>query len=146
MVVNRDAHDGLPYVDEHSVRIDSPPEIVWTALDRYVTTTLVQQRRSLLKRALRTDPAAGFEVSERVPGERLNLAGRHRFSRYRLEFVLTDTGDDTTQLEAVTYAVFPGLRGSVYRSLVIGSRAHAVAANHLLRTVRRRSRGLVAPG
>ena len=36
-----------------------------------------------------------------------------------------------------TYAAFPGVRGRVYRALVIGSQGHAVATNGMLRSVRR---------
>ncbi len=32
----------------------------------------------------------GFGVASRVEGERLELAGRHRFSRYRLVFALAE--------------------------------------------------------
>ncbi|MGZ8745302.1 MAG: hypothetical protein ACXWXO_20495 [Nocardioides sp.] len=135
-----DCDDGLPYVDEHRVRIAAPPRVVWAALQRYVASSLTLPRRSPLRRALGTVPVAGFEVSGRVPEERLTLTGRHRFSRYRLELVLADGGDGTTELRALTYAVFPGLRGRAYRALVIGSRAHVVAMTHLLRSIRRLSR------
>jgi hypothetical protein len=76
---------------------------------------------------------------DRIPASRLALAGRHRFSRYRLTFELTDDGEGTTQLRARTYALFPGVGGQVYRVLIIGSRAHVVATRHMLRSVRRLS-------
>jgi hypothetical protein len=57
--------------------------------------------------------------------------------RYRLTFTLADGPDETTQLRALTYAAFPGVRGQVYRALVIGSNAHRVAVAHMLRSVRR---------
>jgi hypothetical protein len=129
----------LPYVDEHAVRIPVPRDVVWTALERYVASALRSAEGSPLTRILGTEPRAGFEVSERVPAERLALAGRHRFSRYLLVFVLADAADGDTQLRAQTYAVFPGLHGSAYRALVIGTRFHVLATNRLLRAVRRRS-------
>ena len=69
------------------------------------------------------------------------MAGRHRFSRYRLVFELVDAADDETQLSARTYAEFPGLRGRAYRALVIGTRLHVLATNQILRSVRRAALG-----
>jgi hypothetical protein len=130
--------DDLPYVDEHAITIDAPRDVVWTALQRHVTTSLRLVERGLLVRILRTEPRAGFEVAESVPGERLSLVGRHRFSRYRLDFELADA-DGATRLNALTYAVFPGVRGRIYRTLVIGTRGHVLATNHVLRSIRQRS-------
>ncbi len=67
------------------------------------------------------------------------LTGRHRFSRYRLEFELGDLANGETVLSARTYAAFPGIAGQVYRALVIGSRAHVVAVQGILRSIRRSS-------
>ena len=50
------------------------------------------------------------------------MAGRHRFSRYRLLFALAaDSRDGATRLSATTYAAFPGPHGAAYRFVVIGS-------------------------
>ncbi len=65
------------------------------------------------------------------------LSGRHRFSRYALVFELEPTGEHTV-LKALTYAVFPGVHGRVYRLLVISSRAHVVATRRMLASVSRR--------
>ena len=54
-----------------------------------------------------------------------------------LAFEVADASDGATQLRAKTYAEFPGVRGRAYRALVIGTRAHVVAANHILRSIRR---------
>ena len=83
------------------------------------------------------DPPAGFEVEREIPGEQLDMAGRHRFSRYRLVFELADAADNETRLSARTYAEFPGLHGRVYRALVIGTRLHVLATNQILRSIRR---------
>ena len=127
----------LPYVDEHAARILAPREVVWSALERYVDTLLRSTERNPLMRVLGTEPRAGFAIAERTPDERLTLVGRHRFSRYLLAFELTDAPGGSTQLRAQTYAAFPGVRGRVYRALVIGSQGHAVATNGMLRSVRR---------
>ena len=127
----------IPFVDEHSILIPAPREHVWSMLRRYVDSTLGVGARNPLARILGTDPPAGFEVERETPGERLEMAGRHRFSRYRLVFALVDASDNETRLSARTYAEFPGLRGRAYRALVIGTRLHVVATNQILRSIRR---------
>lgn len=133
--------EDLPYVDEHQTRIAAPREVVWTALRRYVDTSLGTTASSPLAWVLGTVPRTGFEVSREIPGRQLSMSGRHRFSRYRLVFELADAANGETTLSARTYAVFPGLSGRVYRALVIGSRAHVVAVLGMLRSVRRSSLG-----
>ena len=79
---------------------------------------------------------AGFGIEQDVPGEQLGLAGRHRFSVYRLVFELSEVADET-QLSARTYAEFPRWRGRAYRALVIGTGLHVVATKQILRSIRR---------
>jgi hypothetical protein len=86
---------------------------------------------------LGTDPAPGFAVAATLPGERLELAGRHRFARYVLAFELRDGPPGITRLAAQSFAEFPGLHGRAYRALVIGTRLHVVATRRLLREIRR---------
>lgn len=133
-----DAHD-LPYVDQHAVTVDAPRAAVWAALERYANESLCATKVELLGRLLGADPPSGFGVAERDPERRLALAGRHRFSRYRLVFELDEGPDNGTVLRALTYAVFPGVPGLVYRTLVIGTRLHVVATRGMLHAVRRRS-------
>jgi hypothetical protein len=128
----------LPYVDEHAITIASPHDVVWTALLRYVAASL-DASRSPLAWLLGTTPRSGFEIAETVDGEGLVLAGRHRFSRYRLVFELHDTATGQTRLNAKTYAAFPGPHGRAYRIVVIGSGAHMLVTTHMLRAVRRRA-------
>lgn len=143
---NDESEDGeLPFVDEHTIRIAASRDLVWTALQRYVVTSLGIQGGNPLAKILGTEPAAGFEVSESRPAERLTLVGRHHFSRYMLAFELTHAHDESTQLHAKTYAVFPGVRGRVYRTLVVGTRAHVIATNHILRSIQRLSIELTTP-
>jgi hypothetical protein len=129
----------LPYIDEHSVRIDASRDQVWNALNRYVGSSLASGKRGPLTKVLGTEPASGFEISETVPEESLTLAGRHRFSRYSLVFELADADNGATLLRARSYAAFPGIPGRTYRALVIGTRLHVVATNHLLGSIRRLS-------
>jgi hypothetical protein len=135
----------LPYVDEHQTRIAASRDVVWLALRDYVTSSLRVRAGNPLAWLLGTVPRTGFEVSREVPNQQLGLAGRHRFSRYLLVFELTDVTNGETMLSARTYAAFPGSFGRVYRVLVIGTRAHAVAVQRMLRSIRRSSLGRPPP-
>ena len=129
--------EALPFVDEHSVLVTASPDRTWAALTSYVDKRLATGHSSWLTRLLGTSPASGFAVASRVEGEQVDLAGRHRFSRYRLVFTLSGAGPTT--VTATTYAAFPGPHGRAYRLLVIGSRAHVVATRRMLDTVRRQA-------
>lgn len=129
----------LPYVDEHALTIAAPRAEVWAALARFVAETLGAPKVGLLGRILGTDPPSGFAVIERVQARKLVLAGRHRFARYQLVFEMNDDTAGATVLRAVTYAIFPGVRGRVYRALVIGTRLHVLATRGMLHAVRRRT-------
>ena len=65
---------------------------------------------------------------------RLALRGRHPFATYRLVYEL-DPEADGVRLRALTFADFPGLRGRVYRALVIGSGGHRIVVRRMLRRV-----------
>lgn len=125
----------LPYIDEHEVRIDAPRKLVWAAVQQYTASLLRSVERNPLLALLGAHPRAGFEVTESIEQRRLSLAGRHRFARYRLVFELTDAPGATTQLQARSYAAFPGVHGRAYRALVIGTRLHVIATNHMLRAI-----------
>ena len=131
----------LPYVDEHRIHIAAPRDVVWDALRSYVDSILRERRGSWLGLLLGTEPRAGFEIVHAVPGRQLAMAGRHRFSQYRLVFDLSGIPNGETLLGARTYAAFPGVHGRAYRALVIGSRAHVIATRHILRSVQRRCAG-----
>ena len=135
------AADELPFVDEHRITIPAPRDHVWSALRRQVDSSLGVGGGSLVTRLLGTEPRAGFEIDREVPGQQLSMAGRHRFSVYRLVFDLADIADEGTQLSARTYAEFPGRRGRAYRALVIGTGLHVVATKQILRSIRRRALG-----
>lgn len=135
----------LPYIDEHSQRIDAPADRVWTALLRTLGPGVVGAS-AVIARILGCDPAQGtaefsgrpgdtvpgFRVVEAEPGRRLALRGRHRFADYALTFVL-----DAGQLRARTDAAFLGLSGRLYRAAVIGTGGHRIVTRQLLRRVAR---------
>lgn len=126
----------LPYIDEHTVRVDAPRAAVWVGLQRYMESLLSGAERNPLVALLGPQPRAGFDVAESVEQQRLSLVGRHRFSRYRLDFELSDKAGGGTCVHARSYAVFPGIHGRVYRGLVVGTGLHVVATNYMLRGIR----------
>lgn len=133
-----------PYIDEHVVRVDAPRESVWTALHRYTTALLRSAERNPLVALLGPQPRAGFAVTETAEQQRISLVGQHRFSRYRLVFELADAPGGATLMHAHSYGAFPGIHGAVYRALVIGTRLHVVATNHMLRAIRAEALALQA--
>lgn len=134
----------LPYIDEHALQIAAPADAIWAALLRVVRGLAGS---TALARILGCDPARasgsftgrpgdavpGFRVIDAEPGRRLALGGHHRFAAYTLTFVL-----DGDRLRARTHAAFPGIRGKLYRALVIGSGAHRLVTRRLLRQIARR--------
>lgn len=144
----------LPFVDEHASTIDAPPARTWDALCAVVVASFVAWPAARLARALDCVPAErsgtnhglaagatvpGFEVSRFEPPRTLALEGRHRFSRYRLAFVLDPLDDGRCRVRARTSASFPGATGRAYRALVIGTRGHVVVLRLLLAATRRRA-------
>ena len=129
----------LPYVDEHRLTIAAPRDRVWTALRRYADRSLGGRGGGALTWLLGAEPRSGFRISRTVPGRQLCMAGRHRFARYLLVLDLADVAGGRTVVSARTYAAFPGPHGRVYRTLVVGTRAHVVATTHMLRSIRRLS-------
>ena len=125
----------LPYVDTHAVEVAAARGPAWDAVRRFAERTLLTPG-GVLRPLLGTDPPAGFEIATTIPRERLELVGRHRFSRYVLAFQLGDGAAGATRIAAETYAEFPGIHGRAYRALVIGTGLHAVATRRMLRAIR----------
>jgi len=121
----------LPYIDEYSTTIAANPDDTWAALLTVMCGNPDDATRSPI----------GFTVGEAVPPQRLVLQGRHWFSVYRLVFLLEKAGDATgditvgTRVHAQTWAAFPGVKGTVYRALVIGSRGHRVVVRLMLHRI-----------
>ncbi|MGC4941918.1 hypothetical protein [Kribbella sp. DT2] len=120
-----------PFVDEHSLSLACPRDVVWQALNQHATGDLLIGPRNPLALILGTKPRGGFEIADSIDGQRLDLTGRHHFSNYLLRFEL----EGSTTLRALTYAAFPGPHGRIYRLLVISSGAHAIATRGILRSV-----------
>ncbi|MFL5824287.1 MAG: hypothetical protein ACJ764_12700 [Solirubrobacteraceae bacterium] len=143
----------LPYIDEHSREIAAPAEQVWHGLLMTMGRGLPSVPGWLaaawgLEHATRRgdwhqtvsigDAVPGFTVAEAEPARLLALRGRHRFSDYELRFELGDTAGGT-RLRVITFADFPGHKGSLYRAAVIGTGGHRVAVRRLLAQVERRA-------
>ncbi|HEU4736679.1 MAG TPA: hypothetical protein VFS48_06610 [Solirubrobacterales bacterium] len=143
----------LPYVDELTVDVTADRNVTWAALLRVVEGSFASARGRGPARLLGCEDAEpsgprplaqgsafpGFHVETAEPGNRLALAGRHRFSTYLLTFRLADAGADRTKLTAETRAAFPGLTGGIYRALVIGTRLHVLVTRRLLTASKRRA-------
>ena len=115
----------LPYIDEHAITIDANREETWSAL------------LSVMCRDPH-DPSTvpiGFVLDEARPPERFALKGRHPFAVYRWVFELDAEAPQRTRVRAATWADFPGLHGSIYRALVIGTGGHRVAVRWTLKRV-----------
>jgi hypothetical protein len=147
------AEKRLPHVDEHSMEIAAGPAATWKALLRVAEGSFGSSGTARVAHLLGCAdvdasgprPLAvgsafpGFHVEAAEQPRELVLAGSHRFSDYALIFRLDELGDGRTRLRAETRAVFPGFKGGVYRTLVIGTRGHILVTRRLLGAVRRRA-------
>lgn len=136
----------LPFVDEQHLVVDASPAAVWASLaaalprSNSLFTAYAHLIATRPSGTAGTFPAvgatvSGFAVVVAEPSRRLVLTGAHRFSTYRLTFVLTDREGGGTVLTARTDAAFPGVGGRAYRMLVIGTRAHRVVVRRMLWSV-----------
>ncbi|OMC38260.1 hypothetical protein A5740_27550 [Mycobacterium sp. GA-1841] len=114
----------LPYIDEHAITVDADTATTWAAVLRTLCGDPADPRAPF-----------GFAIGERTPRERLVLKGRHPFSIYEWIFELDTLGPHQTRVRSQTRAVFPGLHGKIYRTLVINSGAHVVAVRRTLKRI-----------
>lgn len=151
--MSRDESQSLPHIDEHSTEIEAEPASVWDALcqvvERLTSAKVAPHFAHLLGCAdvrsggprpfAEGSAITGFHIDVATAPRELALAGNHRFSNYALIFRLDDLGAGRTRLRAETRAEFPGLSGSVYRTLVIGTRGHVLATRRILKAAKRRA-------
>jgi hypothetical protein len=147
------ATDSLPYVDEHGAEIAAPAGAAWDSLlavversfgsdgtARFARLLDCEDLRASGPRPLATGSALpGFHVAAADPPRELALAGSHRFSRYALVFRVEEAGSGRSRLRAETRAEFPGLKGGVYKALVIRTRMHVLVTRRILATVKARA-------
>jgi len=143
----------LPYIDEHATVIVASANSVWSALTDALDQALSGRGRASFSRIVGCSDCSasgprplaegstipGFRVVTVVAGSELVLVGRHRFSSYALIFRLEQLSSSRSRLHAESRAAFPGVGGSVYRLLVIGTGGHMVAVRHMLSGIKRRS-------
>jgi hypothetical protein len=143
----------LPWIDEHSVEVDAPPPEVWSAIERCLPRMNTGRGSVAFARILgcrdleatmgqHVEVGAtltGFRVATARPPSLVELEGEHRFSRYSLTFRVDELGGGRSRLRAETRAAFPGSRGKLYRTLVIGSRGHVFAVRRMLGVIKRRA-------
>jgi hypothetical protein len=124
------------------------PDEVWAALPGALQDAFDRSRARRMAEILRCDDCggdpgfgaacdetlAGFHVARVDPPRELALEGRHRFSRYRLSFEIEPRGRGT-RIRAVTHAEFPGVRGRLYRALVVGSGGHRILTRRVLKSI-----------
>jgi hypothetical protein len=145
--------DELPFVDEHAVEVDAPPERAWDAIVAVSRNAFGGRGAGAFARLVGCEvtetkgapgeqgsTVVGFQVETARPPHELRLAGRHRFSEYRLSFLVDPLEADRSRVHARTHARFPGPHGRAYRALVIGTRAHVLVVRRLLDAVRRDAR------
>ena len=150
-----------PFIDAHVREVSAGPDRVWRALLATLSHGMPRppgwlasawglahpvQSGEWRDSVSEGDAVPGFIVAESDPGQRLVLRGRHRFSDYELRFVLDRTPNGDTRLRAESFASFPGLGGTLYRAMVIGTGGHRVAVRRLLRQVARRAESTEAGG
>jgi hypothetical protein len=149
------ASDRLPHVDEHATVIEADLDATWDALMRTVDRSFASAPTARGARVLGCADVApagprplapgsaipGFHVGTADRPRELALLGRHRFSAYTLIFRLDDLGDGKARLRAETRAEFPGVKGRLYRAMVIGTRVHVVVTRRLLGAVKHRAEG-----
>ncbi len=119
----------LPYIDEHAISVAAGRAETWSA----VLQTMCRDPH---------DPSTvppGFVLDEARPPERLALKGRHLFATYRWVFELDAEDPQRTCVRSATWAQFPGLRGKIYRGLVIGTGAHRVVVRGTLKRIASRA-------
>lgn len=142
----------LPLIDIRREEVDAPTAATWEALVERSPDGGSNRAGPLFARLLGCDsvevsgePGAtgstvpGFRVTRSQPPRELSLAGKHRFSEYTLDFRIDDHGDGGSVLSAITHAAFPGLKGQLYKTAVIRSRAHVLATKRMLRSIARRT-------
>ncbi|HZQ33128.1 MAG TPA: hypothetical protein VFB19_15505 [Mycobacterium sp.] len=115
----------LPYIDEHAITVPANRAQTWSALLKVMCRNP-------------NDPSTvpfGFVLDETAAPEKFALKGRHPFAIYRWVFELDDDGPQRTRVRALTWAAFPGLKGTLYRALVIGTGGHRVAVRMTLRRI-----------
>jgi hypothetical protein len=143
----------LPFIDEFDAVMDAPAADVFVAVARRMGRSMEGPLARAASRALGclhrgasyTVPPVegqetnGFRVVAVEAPAKLVMEGEHRFARYRLSFFIEPLAPNRTRVSARTEAAFPGISGTFYRALVIGSGGHGIVVRRMLATVAARA-------
>ncbi len=142
----------LPFIDTLGIDVGASPERCWVALTCLVGGLMAGAPAQALAFVLGCDDRVaegpseaagsalpGFHVLRSERPWRWHLSGAHRFAEYSLIFRITDLGQGRSRVEAESRARFPGLHGTLYRTLVVGSTGHRRAVRRMLRDVKGRA-------
>ncbi len=146
----------LPFIDVLDTTVEASAPAVYEALARHLVRSLgtagarvacgilgcAHRGASLTSPPVEGQEVSGFVVAEARAPHRLVLEGRHRFASYRLSFTIDPLPPNRARLSARTEALFPGIKGALYRALVIGSGGHEIVARRMLAAVRARAERL----
>ena len=146
----------LPDIDEFDTTVEASASMVFQATATYLGRAFegpgartvgrilgcVNRGNTYTVPPLVGQEANGFVVTKVVEPKVLVLEGQHRFSTYRLSFLVDPLAPLRAQLHARTEAVFPGMLGALYRVLVIGSGAHEIVVSRMLEAIARRAERL----
>ena len=139
----------LPFIDELETTVTAPADRVFLSVARHVGRGFGGRVPEVFSRLLgcvhRGTPytvppivgqeASGFRVARVQQPQELILEGQHRFATYRLSFFVDAIGLGESRLRARTDALFPGIKGAMYRALVIGSGGHEFVVKGMLRAI-----------
>lgn len=158
MINSNTVPEALPFIDVHGIEVGGSPERTWQGLvallsglgsaqawQAFATAVGSCWRRASGPAATVGSTVPGFSVTESDPPRTLRLRGSHRFSDYELVFRIEPTTEGCSLLRAESRALFPGVPGKIYRMLVIGSGAHVLAVEAMLRRIKRTCERLLAP-
>ncbi|WP_037361168.1 DUF2867 domain-containing protein [Amycolatopsis orientalis] len=140
----------LPFLDEHRVVVPADAETAWRAVNQVVerfsgalatgyawAVGAADWRASGPRPLAEGSTVPGFRIAAAEPPRLLVLAGRHRFSEYRLTFRIEPQAEGKTRIRAESRARFPGILGTAYRMVVIGTGGHVLGMRRMLRTIAR---------
>jgi len=139
----------LPRIDEHEISVNTSAAVAWAAAVAVFGRTTSTPAWRAFARAIRCQPdhaagvaetggatVPGFRVVRSDPPTEWALEGEHLFSHYALTFRVTPVDAERCRIAAQSSAAFPGIHGTVYRALVIGTGGHLIGVRGLLRSMK----------
>jgi hypothetical protein len=141
----------LPSIDVHEISVNVPPSVAWPAVIAVFERLTTRPAWRLYAKAVRCKPdraigdGSTVTVGDALPGFLVTrcgaptewaFEGEHLFSRYALTFRITPVESAHCRIAAHSCAEFPGVHGSMYRAMVIGSGGHENGVRRILRSIK----------